>query len=352
MKVALAAAALCALLALPAASAAADPKPRTGSSVVVETAKGAVFVQKRGSSRRARLGSRPQAIPVGSLVDATRGTVELTSTANRSGSRRQSAVFYDGAFVVSQNKAARPMTDLTLAGGDFSGCAAEKRRTGVFATRTSRRRLWGSGKGRFRTRGRNGTATVRGTTWLTSDECAGTATLNKSGEVLAEAANVDLDRLLEPGQSVIFHCNGQPPAGVSQRYCVLLLSQPANTERDQPFDLVGFAIATIGTPEDRYVLCARNPDGTSDCGEFPFRPADGNGFKYGGVVCVFATRGDYSITWTLGGQPLPVPLPFSIEAPYQGQGGCLSDPPRPGIDPPVSKTSDAQRLARATAGVN
>jgi len=342
--------ALCALLALPAAASAANPKPRTGSSVVVERAKGAVFVQKRGSSRRARLGSRPQAIPVGSMVDATRGTVELTSTANRSGSKRQSAVFYDGAFVVSQDKGARPMTDLTLAGGDFSGCAAEKRRTGVFATRTARRRLWGSGKGRFRTRGRNGSATVRGTTWLTSDECAGTATLNKSGEVLAEAANVDLDRLLEPGQSVIFHCNAQPPAGVSQRYCVLVLSQPANTERDQPFDLVGFAIAAIGTAEERYVLCARNPDGTSDCGEFPLRSADG--FKYGGVVCVFSTPGDYSITWTLGGQPLPVPLPYSIETPFQGQGTCLSDPPRPGIDPPVSKNSDPLWRARSAAGVN
>lgn len=345
VKIAIATA-LCALLSVPAVASAADPRPRTGKTVVVERAKGTVYVQKRGSSRRARLSSRAKAIPVGSTVDATRGTVELTSTRNRSGSKLQSAVFYDGAFVVSQRKAARPLTDLELAGGDFSGCAAEKRRTGVFASRTSRRRLWGRGRGRFRTRGRNGSATVRGTTWLTEDECQGTATLNKSGKVLAEAADVDLDRLLDPGQSVIFHCNTEPPAGVSQLYCVLVLSQPAT--RRQPFDLVAFGIATAGTPYESYALRVRRPDGaTSEPEQFPFGPADADGVKAGGVGCVPSSRGAYSVEWSIGGSPLPVPLPFSIRTPFQDAAFCVSDPPRPGD--PAPKLSRPSRQARAAA---
>jgi len=36
------------------------------------------------------------------------------------------------------------------------------------------RRLWGDGHGRFRTKGRSGAATVRGTKWLTEDRCDGT----------------------------------------------------------------------------------------------------------------------------------------------------------------------------------
>jgi hypothetical protein len=36
------------------------------------------------------------------------------------------------------------------------------------------RQVWGNGKGRFRTRGRYGAATVRGTRWLTVDRCDGT----------------------------------------------------------------------------------------------------------------------------------------------------------------------------------
>jgi hypothetical protein len=38
------------------------------------------------------------------------------------------------------------------------------------------RRLWGNGRGRFRTRGRYSSATVRGTKWLTEDYCNGTLT--------------------------------------------------------------------------------------------------------------------------------------------------------------------------------
>jgi hypothetical protein len=44
-------------------------------------------------------------------------------------------------------------------------------------------KLWGSGKGRFRTKGRYSSATVRGTIWLTADRCDGTLTIVKRGTV-------------------------------------------------------------------------------------------------------------------------------------------------------------------------
>jgi ferric-dicitrate binding protein FerR (iron transport regulator) len=39
-------------------------------------------------------------------------------------------------------------------------------------------------KGRFRTRGRHSTATVRGTKYLVKDDCNGTLTLVKEGRVV------------------------------------------------------------------------------------------------------------------------------------------------------------------------
>ena len=45
------------------------------------------------------------------------------------------------------------------------------------------RRLWGEGKGSFRTAGRRSTATVRGTQWLVEDRCDGTLTRVKRGRV-------------------------------------------------------------------------------------------------------------------------------------------------------------------------
>ena len=44
-------------------------------------------------------------------------------------------------------------------------------------------KLWGSGKGKFRTSGKYASATVRGTVWLTQDECDGTLIRVKRGTV-------------------------------------------------------------------------------------------------------------------------------------------------------------------------
>ena len=352
MRFAALAVALCALLAVPPVAGAATPKPKTGKSVVVKRAKGTVFVSKRGSSKRTRLGSKAVSLPVGSTIDATRGTARLTSTGNRSGSKLQSADFYDGAFTVSQNKASAPLTELTLKGGDFNGCAAAaKGKSNVFAAASSRRRLWGRGKGRFRTRGRNGTATVRGTTWLTEDLCEGTRAASRSGEVETNAIDANLARLLEPGQSVIYSCNTDGVPNVSQLYCLVVLSQPARS--DQPFDLVGFGIASFGTPQDAYSLCIAG-NGATECGDFPFKADqldDGTPIKVGGVGCIPANPGDYSVAWSIAGSPLPPALPYTAGTPSQ-TSGCVSDPPRPGIDPPPSKFSPQQLgKLRAAAGI-
>ena len=45
------------------------------------------------------------------------------------------------------------------------------------------RKLWGKGKGRFRTRGRYSIGGVRGTWWATEDRCDGTLTRVKRGVV-------------------------------------------------------------------------------------------------------------------------------------------------------------------------
>ena len=349
VKLAAAAIPLCLSLLVPAAASAADPKPRTGKTVVVERAKGTVFLQKRGSSKRTRLGAA-RSVPVGSMIDATRGTVELTSTKNRSGSKRQRAVFYDGAFRVTQKRAARPVTDLTLVGGDFSSCAGAAAKPGVFgvtASRRARRRLWGRGKGRFRTRGRRASATVRGTTWKTEDSCAGTETFNRSGRVQTNANEVDLEKLLEPGQSIIYDCDTSGPA-VAPLYCVLVLSQPRNDKAQQPFDLVGFGLATAGSPHDRYTLVVRAPGVPDDSAAFPMHPPDANGVRAAGVGCVFSRADDYTVAWNIAGTELPVRLPFSIRNTFS-QTGCVSDPPRPGIDRASAGKAPAAKLGAARA---
>jgi uncharacterized cupin superfamily protein len=134
-----------------------------------------------------------QPVPVGTVVDATDGLVEIMSELSPGGVE-QNAVVTGGVFRVDQDRATG-ITDLKLQGGDFSGCKAgddadeagsaravtaraatarkkaAKRKGGQVA-----RGIWAAGKGRFRTTGRNSSATVRGTRWATVDRCSSTTT--------------------------------------------------------------------------------------------------------------------------------------------------------------------------------
>jgi hypothetical protein len=110
-------------------------------------------------------------IPNNSTVDDTNGSLLLkTST----GSLRVYGAGVTAIFkLVRSRYKGKPIYELRLRGGNFNVC---KRRTSSAAqtTPTTVRRLWGKGKGSFRTRGRYSSATVRGTTWLTADRCDGT----------------------------------------------------------------------------------------------------------------------------------------------------------------------------------
>ena len=158
----------------------ATPEPAIGRTVVVGDAGGTIRFQAPGSRRFVTLG-KDRAIPTGSVIDATRGVVELTSAASAKGVD-QTARFNGGVFKVSQTRTS-PITTAELT-GDISGCGTLRRpprtfSSSAFATakrKPKARRLFGSGKGRFRTIGNYGAATVRGTKWSVQDGC-GTTTL-------------------------------------------------------------------------------------------------------------------------------------------------------------------------------
>jgi hypothetical protein len=74
-----------------------------------------------------------------------------------------------------------------LGGGDFkAGCkrARSSHRSLSAARRRPHRQLFATVRGRFRTRGRHSTATVRGTEYLVKDSCSGTLTIVKHGTVV------------------------------------------------------------------------------------------------------------------------------------------------------------------------
>ena len=153
------------------------PDPVTGKSFNVVPVRGIVTV-RLPNGKTVRLEDAEQ-IPTGSVVDTRKGTVRLFSTGP--GGKVQNAIFFDGLFKVTQTRGAKPLTTLKLV-EKLARCPTAKRGAQTSAKRR-KRRLWGDGKGSFRTSGRRSAATVSGTKWLVEDSCAGTLTRVVRGKV-------------------------------------------------------------------------------------------------------------------------------------------------------------------------
>jgi hypothetical protein len=132
-------------------------------------------------------------IPVGSFVDTKRGRVGMTS-ASGTGGGVQKGSFYQGQFKVVQRPALRAVTELRMS--ERLTC---RRRDAAGAARPRSRRLFGNARGRFRTRGRNSTATVRGTIWLVKDTCTSTTTSVSQGSVTVRDFRLRKNRTVRAG---------------------------------------------------------------------------------------------------------------------------------------------------------
>ena len=147
--------------------------PVAGKSVEAEPVSGKVLVKLPGSKGFVELD--PSVIPNGSEVDTRDGVVEISRADGGT------AKFYDGIFKLSQ---ANGVTTATLSEKLDCSPASKKARAAVKkAKKTKTRKLWGEGKGKFRTRGQYSAATIRGTKWFLQDTCTSTITKVKEGVV-------------------------------------------------------------------------------------------------------------------------------------------------------------------------
>ena len=156
-------------------------QPEPGTIVGAKAVSGRVLVKVPGTDKFVELDGQTE-IPVGSQVDTTQGVIRLT--AGLGGGKTNSGDFWNGLFTIAQSHTRNAFLILKLGGGDFAVCRHSYRALGLDAKRRPVRRLWGSGKGRFTSKGRYSSATVRGTKWLVQDQCNGTLTRVAHGRVL------------------------------------------------------------------------------------------------------------------------------------------------------------------------
>lgn len=198
--------------------AAASTTPVFGKSVGAAVVSGKVFVLLPGTGHVAQAGgtagstkgvgfvalTQPRTLPVGTIVDASRGVMRLKSaTSTRGGT--QTGDFGAGVFRILQNRKQRGLTTLQL----VPGAAAMKACTQaqIAAKRKLPNRvltlLRSTAKGRFATRGRYSSATVRGTVWTTTDRCDGTLTSVKRGIVVVTDTRRHKQIVLRAGKSYL-----------------------------------------------------------------------------------------------------------------------------------------------------
>jgi hypothetical protein len=193
------------------------PGPVLGSTIVIAPVSGRTTYRTPGARVAAVLG-RPAAVPFGTVVDARRGTVRVTSAAASGGT--QTGTFHDGVFAIRATRGS-DLVELALRGGRFphcdNGCTSAVRRV---------RRLWGTSTGRFTTRGRYASATVRGTEWLVEDHPGDTLVHVRTGSALARDFVRDRDVVVGEGESYVARVvyvnrvRGNPRFG--QRYILVV----------------------------------------------------------------------------------------------------------------------------------
>ena len=299
------------LLALVGAqSAVAAPQPELGRIAVLSADSGTVFVKERGESGFDRLSRKPTEVRMPATVDARRGDARVR-TARGGGRPDNTGVFWEGAFVLRQSSGPRGETELKLTGGDARACAPGDDPAAV------QRALWGKGNGNYKSKGKHGSGSSRGTKWLTEDRCDGTRIAVDDGLVETDTQDGNLVFEVEEGQVVQYRCDLEGVEPVSQGFCTSVYSVP-------DIGLWGAGLLNIGDAES-YDLCLTDPGGEERCEPYPLSPPDEDGIRESIVFCV-ADRGPgaYSLRWLIQGTQLGPPLGFDAEQSV-GQG-CTSQP--------------------------
>jgi hypothetical protein len=319
--------------------------------------RGVVLVSKPGQTATTRLrGTRR--VRLGSEIDATDGVVDVTTGKDRRGGL-QTGRFRDGAFRITQTRGSRPYTVLDLTKGDESGCVAAAQAGGGIPARAVTRRLWGRARGRFRTRGRRATATIRGTTWTTEDTCQTTRVGAVEGTV--EMTSGEREVTVEDGNVSDFFCDdgfaGVP--GDFNFYCQSIVYElpRSRTRRDEDgplgdllFSLYASANA-LPVPSAATACITNLRTGVERCTEYPFKndceefPSEFCQLTLKVTdICDAPRSTEYAVRWRVGDVDLPLvqsgrtatrdPFFDSIFDPAKPCAFSTNDPlPRPALMP-------------------
>jgi hypothetical protein len=154
-------------------------------------------------------------IPVGSVLDTSRGTVGITAASTTHG-KTYTADVSAGLFELLQDRTQKGLTDFSLMDtvSQRAVCASVGKGTKASAARkTASSTVLGLLRssdhgGRFATRGHYSSATVRGTQYSVADTCAGTLTTVQRGSVVVDYFRRHKNVVVNAGHAFLARSDG------------------------------------------------------------------------------------------------------------------------------------------------
>lgn len=201
----------------------AEEVPVIRKTANLERSSGDIFVKLPGTDTWVKL-EKDALVPVGTIIDAADGYCVLTF-ANADGSL-YTGTFWGGVFQILQGEGNEPYAVLKLRDDEFPGApsqvdgdsstasslakatsirglvaAASGKSRAAAKKGKKKNKLWGKGKGKFRTTGDGSSASVRGTRWGVTNYANGTVTQVTSGVVVVRDLYRKKNITLRRGQS-------------------------------------------------------------------------------------------------------------------------------------------------------
>jgi len=299
----LALAVLTALAGAAASSPAATLTPVLGKTAVVSRVRGHVRFKRPGSSKFVAL-SRATAVPFGSTIDTSAGTVQVEIATTAPGATA-TALFYSGEFAITQATATGiatltlngPLQPCPSAAGRLPSDGDRNRSIALGAKKPKTRSLWGDGgSGQFTTKGSYAAATVLGTFWLTTDSCASTVVSVAEGSVSVANLVTNNTSTVTSGQALTVQSSGAatvaPFSGATANGTAITItpSRPA---------------VTLG---DRYSLTANGTAGAN---------ATAYIYENVGSPCspTLTAEQSNSVAFEFASKTISAPGPFTLTAP-------------------------------------
>lgn len=200
---------------------AAPPQPALRRAAVATPVRGRIRVRVPGS-RRFVPATTALRLPMGAEIDARDGAVALRFRTTAAG-REATATVSEGRFVLRQSavRDGGQYPGVLVLAGPLQNCPKPVRRARRTADprgqqagdRAKRKRKRGrrvtvEARGKIKTRGKYGAATVRGTRWTMIDRCAtaprpGTLTIVREGRVAVDAFRLRKRTLVRAGRSYL-----------------------------------------------------------------------------------------------------------------------------------------------------